>query len=96
MTAPPVPLPETPDPHGAFPRLDDQQIEALAAHGERRPTRAGEVLYREGDEECDFIVVPAGEGGGRRAGRRPGARALRARPRRFLGELVLLTGQAAS
>ena len=43
------PLVETEDRSGAFPRLDDGQIEALASHGERRRTGLGEVLYREGD-----------------------------------------------
>jgi thioredoxin reductase (NADPH) len=57
--------------------------------------RPGEVLYREGDERCDFFVVLEGqvamlEGTGDAAGvvavHRPG---------RLLGELGLLTGQAA-
>jgi thioredoxin reductase (NADPH) len=39
-----APQPETPDLHGAFPRLDQEQLEALAARGERRPTQAGDVL----------------------------------------------------
>ncbi len=86
---------ETPDRAGAFPRLAAETIEVLAAAGTRRPTGAGEVLYREGDPTCgDFLVVTEGlvatvEG-------------LDAVPRvvgvhgpgRFLGELSLLTGQA--
>jgi hypothetical protein len=36
----------TPDLQDAFPRLSKAQLDALAAAGERRPTRAGEVLYR--------------------------------------------------
>ena len=51
---------ETPDSFGAFPRLSGEQIERLAAYGERRRTRAGEVLFREGDPSYDFIVVLAG------------------------------------
>jgi thioredoxin reductase (NADPH) len=86
---------ETPDRNGAFPRLSDEQIAALAEHGERRATREGDVLFREGDESYDFFVVLRGkvavvEGVGadeheiavHGAGR-------------FLGELSLLTGQAA-
>jgi CRP-like cAMP-binding protein len=55
-----APQPETPDLHGAFPRLDQEQLEALAARGERRPTQAGDVLYRGGDEGYDFFVVLEG------------------------------------
>ncbi|MEA2587299.1 MAG: thioredoxin reductase, partial [Actinomycetota bacterium] len=46
---------ETPDHAGAFPRLDEYQIQELSREGFRRPTEAGEVLYREGDASCDFI-----------------------------------------
>src|SRR3981081_2090874 len=88
-------LAETPDRNGAFPRLNDEQIAALAEHGQRRPTRVGDVLFREGDESYDFFVVLSGkvavvEGIGadehQIAVHGPG---------RFLGELSLLTGQAA-
>jgi thioredoxin reductase (NADPH) len=84
---------ETPDLFGAFPRLSEQQIGALATHGERRHTRAGEVLYREGDASYDFFVIlegtvaivdgyPAEE------------RVISVHgPGRFLGELGLITGQ---
>ena len=54
-------LPETPDRDGAFPRLSEDQIETLAAHGERRRTEAGELLYSEGDPEYDFVVVLEGK-----------------------------------
>src|SRR3954471_8748192 len=89
------PLAETPDRYGAFPQLSDAQIEALAEHGERRQTRQGEVLFQEGDERYDFFVVLEGkvavvdpDGG------EEGLIAVHG-PRRFLGELSLLTGQAA-
>jgi thioredoxin reductase (NADPH) len=88
-------LTETPDRYGAFPRLSDQQIQALARRGERRPTQPGQVLCREGDRGCDFFVVLEGRvavvegfGGDERVVRVHG-------PGRFLGELGLLTGQAA-
>ncbi len=84
---------ETPDPYGAFPRLSEAQIEALAAHGYRRGTQLGEVLFREGDPSCDFFVVLAGKvamvagyGGDERVISVHG-------PGRFLGELNLLTGE---
>src|ERR1700704_6103391 len=88
-------LTETPDLAGAFPRLSDPQIEALGRHGERRPTKRDEVLFRQGDEQCDFIVVPEGKvaiveesDGDDRVISVHG-------PGRFLGELNVLTGQAA-
>src|ERR1700694_5370342 len=87
-------LSETPDLYGAFPRLSNEQIEALAAYGERRRTQPGEVLFREGDPESDFFVVLDGkvaivEGFGE------DERVISVHgPGRFLGELNLLTGQA--
>jgi thioredoxin reductase (NADPH) len=51
---------ETPDLHGAYPRLSDAQIAALAVQGRHRVTSPGEVLFAEGDRECDFFVVLAG------------------------------------
>jgi thioredoxin reductase (NADPH) len=67
----------------------------LAQQGERRRTEAGEILFREGDEHYDFSVilegkveVVSGYGGDERRIAVHG-------PGRFLGELSLLTGQAA-
>jgi thioredoxin reductase (NADPH) len=89
-------LVETPDQDGAFPRLTEDQLARLEAQGVRRRTRAGEVLFSEGDERYDFHVVLDGKvavvddyGGSRE-------RLIAVHgPRRFLGELGLLTGQAA-
>ncbi len=88
-------LVETPDRNGGYPCLDDAQIEALSAEGHRQQTQAGEVLIREGEEHYDFFVVLAGKvadiegfGGDERVIGVHG-------PRRFLGELSLITGQAA-
>ena len=88
------PLDETPDRYGAFPRLSEAQIERLAEHGRRISTKAGDVLFREGDPTCDFFVILSGSvaivegygGGGERVIGVHG-------PGRFLGELGLLTGQ---
>src|SRR5688572_14666979 len=55
-----APLAETPDLHGAFPRLSDEQIGMLERCAERRRTQPGEVLFREGDERYDFYVVREG------------------------------------
>jgi thioredoxin reductase (NADPH) len=88
------PLTETPDIDGAYPRLDDDQIRVLAERGEHRPTRAGDVLVREGDRDRDFFVVLEGlvavvEGLGTAE-----ERVVRVHgPRRFLDEIGLLTGQ---
>jgi thioredoxin reductase (NADPH) len=85
---------ETPDLNGAFPRLSEEQIAALARHGAQRRTQVGDVLFREGDRTCDFFVITEGmvalvEGHGD-DGRVIGLHG----PGRFLGELNLLTGQA--
>jgi thioredoxin reductase (NADPH) len=89
------PLSETPDHHGGFPRLSEDQINALATQGERRSTSPGEVLFREGNVGYDFFVVLKGKvavvedyGGQEQLIAVHG-------PGRFLGELSLLTGQAA-
>jgi thioredoxin reductase (NADPH) len=86
---------ETPDLHGAYPRLSDAQIDALRAYGEVRPTREGQVLFREGDEDYDFHVVLAGTVA--MIEEADGEQRLIAvhGPRRFLGELSLLIGQPA-
>jgi thioredoxin reductase (NADPH) len=86
---------ETPDLYGAFPRLTEDKIAELEHYGERRPAERGEVLFHEGDRGYDFIVVLAGlvtvvEGYGAEE------RLISVHgPGRFLGELSLLTGQAA-
>jgi thioredoxin reductase (NADPH) len=87
-------LTETPDLFGAFPRLSDAQIAALETVGKRRKVGAGEVLYREGEGTCDFYVILEGkvalveesDAGEQTIGVHG--------PRRFLGELGLITGQA--
>ncbi|GAA2629602.1 FAD-dependent oxidoreductase [Streptomyces spororaveus] len=87
---------ETPDRYGAFPRLTPEQLEDLSAHGERRRTAEGEVLYREGEPFREFLVILCGtveilsdQGG-------PDERTVAVHgPGRFLGELGLLEGQAA-
>ena len=88
--------PETPDLHGAYPRLSAAEIETLSAHGERRFVDPGEVLLREGEPSTYFYVLLKGRAGvfedydGRR-------RLIRVHgPRRFLGELSILTGQVES
>ena len=77
------------------PKLREDQIEVLSRYGQTRETVAGEVLFRAGDTSSDFIVVLEGEveviddfAGERRT---MGVM----RPGRFVGDLILLTGQGA-
>jgi thioredoxin reductase (NADPH) len=87
---------ETPDPQGAYPRLSDAQIAALTGQGDRRGTQPGEILFGEGERDCDFYVVLAGhvasvEGHGTHE-----ERIISVHGRgRFLGELSLLAGQGS-
>ena len=92
----PEQAPETPDLQGAYPRLSDEQIAALDAQGRRRPTRPGDVLFAEGDRECDFFVVLAGRVASVEGRGTPEERVIAVHGRgRFLGELSLLTGEGA-
>ena len=71
---------ETPDLHGAFPRLTDAQIAVLAARASAARSAAGEVLFRAGEPVGSFFVVL--ERHGRRASRTHGdGRARRRGPR---------------
>jgi thioredoxin reductase (NADPH) len=86
---------ETPDLYGAYPRLTDPQITMLARHGQRRPTRRGEVLAMAGMPVDVFYVVLRGRVAvidesetSRQVIRVHG-------PRRFLGELGLLEDQVS-
>lgn len=86
---------ETADHHGQYPRLSGRQLEAVAAYAERQPTHRGEVLYDQGEDGYDFVVVLdglvavfGGYGGEQQLAGVHGRR-------RFLGDLSLLTGQGA-
>jgi thioredoxin reductase (NADPH) len=88
-------LPETPDFQGAFPRLSDGQIQTLAARGEPRKTRVGDVLIEEGKPCSEFFVILSGKVAVVESSS-PEARIVRIHgPGRFLGELGLLAGQPA-
>ena len=89
-----VPPGETPDLHGAFPRLEQTQLRALEAWGERRPVERGAVLVAEGESEQALPVLLSGRAADVEAFGTPDARVLRVHgPGRFLGELGILTGQ---
>jgi thioredoxin reductase (NADPH) len=83
---------ETPDLHGGFPRLSDEQIKRLALDGERRPTEPGQILFQEGDDEYDFHVVLDGRVETQTGEEREARTVAVHGPGRFLGELNLLTG----
>ncbi|HEY3904512.1 MAG TPA: FAD-dependent oxidoreductase [Streptosporangiaceae bacterium] len=89
-------MPETPDTNWAYPRLSQEQIRVLAVHGERRAVQPGDVLFRDGDRWADFFVVLAGKVAIVEGYESTDERLLVVHgPGRFLGELSLLTGQAA-
>ena len=92
----PAVLAETPDTHGAYPRLSVDQIAVFERAGTRRTVSVGDTLIQEGVPCDEFVIVLSGkvaitaedEPGERRIIRVHG-------PRRFLGELGTLEGQAA-
>jgi thioredoxin reductase (NADPH) len=87
---------ETPDLQGAFPRLNEAQVVMLAARGQRRATGPGEVLFREGDRDYDFLVVLGGKVASVAGHGSPEERVISVHGRgRFLGELSLLTGEGS-
>ncbi len=45
----------------AFPTLTPAQLSRLHHYGEERPTREGDLLFREGDPRYDFFVILEGE-----------------------------------
>ncbi|MGH9103037.1 MAG: cyclic nucleotide-binding protein, partial [Acidimicrobiales bacterium] len=53
-------LEETADRHGAFPRINSDQLARLGMLGELLTTVPGDVLYRNGDATYDFYVVKSG------------------------------------
>jgi thioredoxin reductase (NADPH) len=87
------PLPETPDLHGAYPRLSEPQLAELDRLGIRRATQQGEILFREGEPSATFYVLLAGQAAVL-TGYPDDPRLIRVHgPGRFLGELSVLTGQ---
>jgi thioredoxin reductase (NADPH) len=87
------PRPETPDVSGAYPRLSDEQIMVLSRYGVKRHIDKGEALFREGDPYCDFFVILSGSVAVvQETEEEPRLIAVHG-PKRFLGDLSLLTGQ---
>jgi thioredoxin reductase (NADPH) len=81
---------------GRSPVLDVAQLGVLRGYGSERDVAAGDVLFADGDETYDLIVLLAGtadiiEGYGH-----PGASVVASYgPSEFLGEIGMLTGQRA-
>lgn len=81
---------------GRSPVLDAAQLGVLRGYGSQRDMAAGDVLFADGDETYDLIVLLAGtadiiEGYGH-----PGASIVASYgPSEFLGEIGMLTGQRA-
>ncbi|HLH58647.1 MAG TPA: FAD-dependent oxidoreductase, partial [Streptosporangiaceae bacterium] len=91
-----VDIEETPDLQGAYPRLAEAHLTTLAGLGRRRAVRSEEILFREGERDCDFFVILAGkvaliEGRGTLEERLIGVHGRG----RFLGELGLLTDEGS-
>src|SRR5712675_1274853 len=81
---------------GRSPVLDAAQLEVLGSHGTEHAVSAGDVLFAEGDEAYDLIVVLEGEVQiVANAGRPEETLIATYGPGGFLGEISLLTGQRA-
>jgi len=74
------------------PALTSAQLAMLAERGEERTAAVGDTLYGIGDESYPFIAIVAGEVAVLDAA---GNEITRHGPSRFLGEVNLLSGQAA-
>jgi hypothetical protein len=81
---------------GRSPVLDHAQLEVLGSYGTEHAVSAGDVLFAEGDETYDLIVVLEGEVQiVANAGRPEETLIATYGPGGFLGEISLLTGQRA-
>jgi thioredoxin reductase (NADPH) len=82
-------------PQAASPRMRDKLFARLLAYGTPQETRAGDVLFRPGDEDVDLIVVTEGCVDVIRTETAdvPAETVARVQAGGFVGELNLLTGQ---
>jgi thioredoxin reductase (NADPH) len=90
-------LPELPpELQGGQPLLSDGQLTVLHRYGVEQEVAAGEVLFADGDETYDLVVILEGEADiVQHYGRQNQVVLASYGPREFLGELGLLTGQRA-
>jgi thioredoxin reductase (NADPH) len=81
---------------GRSPVLDAAQLGILRGYGSERDVAVGDVLFADGDEAYDLIVLLAGTADIIEGYRHPGASVLASYgPSEFLGEIGMLTGQRA-
>ena len=81
---------------GRSPALDAGQLDVLRRYGTERDVAAGEVLFADGDETYDLIVMLDGTAEIIQNHGRPGATLIARYSRsQFLGEIGMLTGQRA-
>jgi thioredoxin reductase (NADPH) len=81
---------------GRSPVLDAAQLEVLGSYGTQQDVAAGDVLFAEGDETYDLIVVLEGEVQIVANAGQPAETVIATYgPGGFLGEISLLTGQRA-
>ena len=81
---------------GRSPILDTDQLEVLRTYGSERDVTAGEVLFADGDETYDLIVILDGTAEIVQGYGRPDATRIAQYGRsQFLGEIGMLTGQRA-
>jgi thioredoxin reductase (NADPH) len=80
-------------PDAATPTLDAATLQELEEYGEERPIDAGDILYRAGDESCDFFVILEGSVDIIRPDPEGDTLIVTHGPGRFLGELNMVTGQ---
>ena len=82
---------------GRSPVLDADQLEVLRGYGTERDVAAGEVLFADGDETYDLIVMLDGTAEIIQGYGRAGATLIAGYSRsQFLGEIGMLTGQRAT
>ncbi|MBV9354315.1 MAG: FAD-dependent oxidoreductase, partial [Chloroflexi bacterium] len=89
--------PSQTDLDAAYPLLTEPQLARLRARAERVRVEVGDVLFAAGDREYDFMLVESGEVEIVRAATpdAPSTVVTRHRAGRFVGELNMVTGQAA-
>ena len=81
---------------GRSPTLDADQLEVLRGYGTERDVASGEVLFADGDETYDLIVMLDGTAEIIQGYGRPDATVIAEYGRsHFLGEIGMLTGQRA-
>jgi thioredoxin reductase (NADPH) len=81
---------------GRSPVLDAAQLGILRGYGSERDVAAGDVLFADGDETYDLIVLLAGTADIIAGYGHPGASVVASYgPSEFLGEIGMLTGQRA-